>query len=401
MSNAFFTQWLTLFGAPNCMIVDNATTFFLLFDTLQQKFGTIIQASSAYHSRSHGQVERVHRTIRERIIAVCASQGMTWLEGLPTVLASIRFTVNSNGISPYELVFGSPAPLAMHRVDKPSTGRWSSQLLKNTRDNLVRKLKQVLRTTTKHVPKPQFKTGDWVKFPHFHQAGPKNGNFSGPYCVLGLDLRGNVFLSNGMVRHMSQIVKTPIPAHTSAQVLSMLDLMQATGNSYYIDTEGLIQIIPEDRVDMLQQSMPTLLPTQGKGHGLTVFDNPTINKLLASKPGQVHFAPTKTTYSHSGTIQDGHPLNGSPPSPGSPVFTQPGFSCNTTPSQSLPNPVSCPSHQNLENYSGGTDSNNSRMRTRSRTQSSDTHSRKQVETPGEPTGSSRAPRYRTRKRRKR
>ena len=43
VKSAFVTHWLTLFGAPKCMIADNATTFFLLFDTLQPRFGTIIQ----------------------------------------------------------------------------------------------------------------------------------------------------------------------------------------------------------------------------------------------------------------------------------------------------------------------------------------------------------------------
>ena len=199
-----------------------------------------------------------------------------------------------------------------------------------------------------------------------------------------------------MIRHMSQIVKTPIPSHKSAQVLSMLDQMHATGNSYCIDDTGSIRIIPEDRVDQLQQSMRSLVPTKEKGHGLTVFDNPRISRLL-DKPGQVKFAPTVTTYSHTDNIRDVQPLHGSPP-PSSPVFSQPGFSCDSPPS-SLPNHAS--RHQNFENYSGGTDGNYSSMRTRSRTQSSVTHSSDQVETPVEPTGSGRAPCFTTRKRRKR
>ena len=73
VKDAFFAHWLSPFGAPNCIIADNEPTFFLLFDILYNEFGTIVLSSAAYHSRSHGQIERVHRTIRERIIKVCAS----------------------------------------------------------------------------------------------------------------------------------------------------------------------------------------------------------------------------------------------------------------------------------------------------------------------------------------
>ena len=185
--------------------------------------------------------------------------------------------------------------------------------------------------------------------------------------------------------------------------------MYATGNSYYIDIEGQIRIIPEDRVDLLQQSMPTLLPTKGKGHGLTVFDNPTINKML-SKPGRVHFAPQLTTEipqaqaaqpTHGSILKAraSQPILGSHSS--SPVFSQSGFSCDT-PQESLPSTlVSSPSRRNLENYSGGTDSTHSRMRTRSRTQGSINNARHCSEQTDKPTGSSQVPSKRNRKKRKR
>ena len=102
IKRAFLSHWLSLFGAPNCIISDNEQTFFLLFNALKTDFGTIIQSSAAAgHARSHGKVERAHRTIRERIVKVSASQGIPWTEALPSVLESMRFTVNSNNISPY------------------------------------------------------------------------------------------------------------------------------------------------------------------------------------------------------------------------------------------------------------------------------------------------------------
>ena len=183
-------SWLSLFGPPKCIIANNAPAFLLLFSVLEAEFGTIVQTSAAFHSRSHGQIERVHRTIQERLVKESGSTGCTWIEALPQVLYFIRMSVNTNNVSPYELVFGSPPPLAMHGVTPPHYGRWSAQLLKHSTLTLGRKLKSVIKTTTKKLPKSTFTTGDWVKIPLFHKAGPKNGRFSGPYCVLGQDLRG-------------------------------------------------------------------------------------------------------------------------------------------------------------------------------------------------------------------
>ena len=41
-----------------------------------------------------------------------------------------------------------------------------------------------------------------------------------------------------MIRNVSQIVKTPIPKHTAAQALQILESMEMTGDSYYLDHEG-------------------------------------------------------------------------------------------------------------------------------------------------------------------
>ena len=184
----FSNSWLTLFGPPNCLIADNAPKFSLLFDLLKNEFGTIIQTSAAYHSCSRGKTKRVHRTIQERLVKECAFLGSSWLECLPQVLYSIRMSVNTHNISPYELVFGSPPLLAMHSITPPHYGRWSALLLKNSTLTLVRKLKSLLKITTKKLHKSTFNTGEWVKITLFQKSGPKGGNFSGPYCVLGQDL---------------------------------------------------------------------------------------------------------------------------------------------------------------------------------------------------------------------
>ena len=83
-----------------------------------------------------------------------------------------------------------------------------------------------------------------------------------------------------MIRHTSQIFKTPIPKHTAEQILHMLESMKNTNNTYYLDVEGVVRFIPQENVDILRQSMATIIPQKGKGYNIAVFDNPLIVSFL-------------------------------------------------------------------------------------------------------------------------
>ena len=56
--------------------------------------------------------------------------------------------------------------------------------------------------------------------------------------------------------------------------------MDMTGDCYYLDHESVVKSTPDVDVDLLRQTMPTIIPQTGKGHNIAVFDNPTIYKLL-------------------------------------------------------------------------------------------------------------------------
>ncbi|GFX28473.1 hypothetical protein TNCV_1152821 [Trichonephila clavipes] len=75
------------------------TTFF-------NKFGIKVTRSSVSHPQSNA-VERVHRTIKRVIKALCVESGEDWEEVLPLALFSLRTVAHeSTGFSPTELVMG-------------------------------------------------------------------------------------------------------------------------------------------------------------------------------------------------------------------------------------------------------------------------------------------------------
>ncbi|GFW10410.1 retrovirus-related Pol polyprotein from transposon 412 [Trichonephila clavipes] len=85
---------------------DLGTSFSELATTFFNKFGIKVTRSSVSHPQSNA-VERVHRTIKRVIKALCVESGEDWEGVLPLALFSLRTVAHeSTGFSPTELVMG-------------------------------------------------------------------------------------------------------------------------------------------------------------------------------------------------------------------------------------------------------------------------------------------------------
>ena len=68
--------------------------------------------SQAYHHRANGRLEITGQQLFERLRRIQIQEKISWVEALPQVLDRIHDTPGEGGLSPYEILFGRPRPLA-------------------------------------------------------------------------------------------------------------------------------------------------------------------------------------------------------------------------------------------------------------------------------------------------
>ena len=103
------------FGIPLGIDSDNGTPFTSrVTKLLALALGIKWTFHIPYHPQSSGQVERMNRTIKDRLVKVHQSRQMNWIEALPLTLLSIRAMPNkTTGLSPHEVLMARPFPLGI------------------------------------------------------------------------------------------------------------------------------------------------------------------------------------------------------------------------------------------------------------------------------------------------
>jgi len=68
--------------------------------------------AQGYHHQSNGRAEMAGQQLQEMLRKVMIENELTWVEALPRVLDRIHDVKGQAGLSPYEMLFGRPRPLA-------------------------------------------------------------------------------------------------------------------------------------------------------------------------------------------------------------------------------------------------------------------------------------------------
>lgn len=109
---ALVNHYIPTHGFPALVRSDNGTHFdnkalakVEAMLGLQHRFGCV------YHPQSQGKVERMNRTLKEKLAKIMSQTKMTWLQALPLALLAVRQTVNKmTGFAPFELLTGRLMP---------------------------------------------------------------------------------------------------------------------------------------------------------------------------------------------------------------------------------------------------------------------------------------------------
>ena len=145
VADAFAQGWVATYGIPVAITTDRGSQFSSsIWTQLMEQWGIRPMMTSAYHPEANGLVERLHRRLKEAILALCPDSPNQWFWKLPLALLAIRTTLKPDiGASPADMVFGEGLALpgdllqANHPVDD-QLQRQQANILANLRVEVAR-----------------------------------------------------------------------------------------------------------------------------------------------------------------------------------------------------------------------------------------------------------------------
>lgn len=187
----FLTEIFNVFGYPRIIRTDQGTNF------MSDQFAEFLTErdikhyiSNAYHPQGQGQVERMNRTLGERIKIFADENHRKWDEKLPSILFGINSAVHSTtGYPPNYLLFGfTPRKLSDLRFDvKLSFG--NIQLARaRAYDKLVEQQRRIRERLMSSSTPSNYQPGDLVvikrKAPDLVRGKKLTKPYYGPVLVI-------------------------------------------------------------------------------------------------------------------------------------------------------------------------------------------------------------------------
>ena len=104
----FSMGWIAAYGVPEVVTTDRGSQFTAtIFNQLMRNWGIKHITTTAYHPESNGMVERLHRRLKESLVALGADERHQWFWKLPMTMLTLRTTIKPDiGASPADLVYG-------------------------------------------------------------------------------------------------------------------------------------------------------------------------------------------------------------------------------------------------------------------------------------------------------
>ena len=128
--------WIATYGIPEVITTDRGSQFSSqVFTQLLKNWGIRHIMTTAYHPESNGMVERLHRRLKESLVALGQGERLQWYWKLPMALLALRTTVKPDiGASPSDLVFGEGITVPGQLIGPPNLD--DDELLRQQRATL-------------------------------------------------------------------------------------------------------------------------------------------------------------------------------------------------------------------------------------------------------------------------
>ena len=132
----FAHGWIATYGVPEIVTTDRGSQFTSsIFTQLLKNWGVKHITTTAYHPESNGMVERLHRRLKESLVALGNGERHEWFWKLPMTLLAIRTTIKPDiGASPSDLVYGEGITVPGQLVGPPQLS--DEELLREQRSTL-------------------------------------------------------------------------------------------------------------------------------------------------------------------------------------------------------------------------------------------------------------------------
>ena len=164
------------FGVPSIVTTDQGSHFVSeWWKSMCAELGIRQAYAQGYHHQSNGRAEMAGQQLQEILRKVMIEEELTWVEALPRVLDRIHDLKGQAGLSPYEILFGRPRPLANLPYDPPKECEDANQFFARMQEidvrvakvlNKLHKETMEKRSEGRGKPKP-FAPGDkcWYRRP--------------------------------------------------------------------------------------------------------------------------------------------------------------------------------------------------------------------------------------------
>ena len=156
--DALALNWIALYGVPETITTDRGSQFTSrVWSQLLHTWGIRHNTTTAYHPQSNGLVERLHRRLKESLIALCHDEREKWFWKLPMTLLALRTTIKPDiGASPSDLVYGEGIAVPGQLAGPPQLD--DQELIRQQRStlrNLQTEVERLQPKPTAHHRRPQ------------------------------------------------------------------------------------------------------------------------------------------------------------------------------------------------------------------------------------------------------